>query len=309
MEYHRVGKSGLKITAITYGTALTIGSEVSNDDGTSELIQTAWDSGIRSFDTSNNYGNGSSERLLSRALKKYNRQDYVISTKGSWPVGEGVYYSGLSRKHILWAFSESIKNLDVQYVDIYYAHRYDPEVPISEVINTFNGLIDKGVVRYWATSDWPLNALQEVHSYCKIHSLEPPILDQFIFSYAVNKARTTGIIDFCSTEGIGMLGFSPLCQGLLTGKYENGVPVNSRIAKASILGYDKTKNFQNQFKDRIDVFLKVCAEYSIDPVAAALQWSLRNGVLPVVGASRPSQIASNVGSLSKIIPDDFWNNL
>jgi len=309
MNIVRLGNSGLNITELTFGTALTIGTESHEQNYAQTLIDKAWELGIRSFDTSNNYGYGEAERLLGKALKKHPRHQYVLSTKGSWPIGESVYERGLSRKHILWAFEESLKKLDVDYVDIYYAHRYDPEVPIEEVVRTFNRLIDQGRIRYWGTSEWPLAALKECVEICERLGMEKPITEQFIYSFALQKSVQNRVYDFCHEHGMGTLGFSPLCQGFLTGKYKNGVPQDSRIAKSSKLKYDKTINFYNQNKKRIDYFLTACEQYQVNYTAAALQWCIQKKIYPVFGASKIEQLVENVHSLEIKISEEFWNNL
>ena len=304
--FKRVGISGLKLSPITFGSALTIGTEDSGDTYAQMMIDAAWELGIRSFDTSNNYGMGKAETLLGHTLKKYPRDEFVLATKGSWPIGSHVYHQGLGRKHILWAFNESMKRLGLEYVDIYYAHRYDPETPMEEVALTFNRLIDSGRILYWATSEWPLAALVECHEVCNRLGLEKPILDQFIYSYAINKADINGVHTFCQTEGVGMLGFAPLAQGLLTGKYRDSIPRDSRIAKSGQLGYDKTQKIYEQNKARIDHFSSVCLEHNVIGSHAAIQWVIRRGVLPVLGASNPRQLQENVQALEVDIPDNFW---
>ena len=176
MNYVRLGNSGLKITELVFGSALTIGTEIMDEDHSQKLIDKAWELGIRTFDVSNNYGYGGAEKLVGKALAKYPREEYVLITKGSWPIGDSPYHRGLSRKHILWAFEESLKKLNKDYVDIYFAHRYDPEVPMEEIVRTFNWLINTGMVRYWATSEWPLAALQECVAVCEKLNLEKPII-------------------------------------------------------------------------------------------------------------------------------------
>nr|WP_314463395.1 aldo/keto reductase [uncultured Clostridium sp.] len=307
MEYVRLGNSGLKITEITFGTALTIGTESIMQEYAENMINTAWELGIRSFDTSNNYGRA--ECLVGRALKKYPREQYVLSTKGSWPIGESPYHKGLSRKHILWAFENSLNELGMSYVDLYYAHRYDPEVSMEEIVRTFNYLIESGKVRYWATSEWPQSALEECWTVCEKLNLEKPITEQFIYSYALRKAEENGVKSFCDKYGVGSLGFSPLCQGYLTGKYRNNIPTDSRIAKSSILHYDKTKNFYEQNKKRIDFFLDTCDRYQAVYTAVALQWCLRRKIYPVLGASKPEQLKENVQALSYKIPEALWEEL
>lgn len=309
MKNIRTGSSGLQITELTFGTALTIGTESNSEEFASKLIDKAWELGIRSFDTSNNYGCGEAEMLTGKALMKYPRHQYVIATKGSWPIGESIYEKGLSRKHILWALEQSLFNLNMDYIDIYYAHRYDPEVPMTEIVRTFNSLISSAKIRYWATSEWPLEALQECIAVCDDLKLEKPIAEQFIYSYAIQKSVGNGVYNFCLNNGIGTLGFSPLCQGFLTGKYCNGIPSDSRIAKKEILNYDKTINFYNQNKQKIDHFLATCDKYKIDYTAAAFQWCIRQSIYPVFGASKIEQIEQNVKSLEVVIPNEFWLDL
>lgn len=309
MEYVRMGRSGLKLTEVTFGSALTIGTENMQQEYADKMITAAWEQGIRSFDVSNNYGMGNAEILVGKALQSYPREEYVVSTKGSWPIGDTPYHRGLSRKHILWAFDESIKRMGLDYVDIYYAHRYDPEVPMEEIVRTFNYLIGTGRIRYWATSEWPATALKECVEVCDRLNMEKPVLEQCIYSFAVRKAETNGVMDFCRNSGIGMLGFSPLCQGLLTGKYKNGIPADSRVAKSTRINYDKTMNFYNQNKERIDAFLDICLEAGVRPVDAAIQWGIRKKIYPVLGASRPEQLEDTLNGLNTEISEELWRKL
>lgn len=309
MEYVGLGNSGLVITEVTYGSALTIGTENHDQAYADAMIDEAWNLGIRSFDTSNNYGMGEAERLVGKSLKGYPREEYVVSTKGSWPIGESPYHRGLSRKHILWAIDESLKRMGLDYVDLYYAHRYDPNVPMTEIVRTFNSLIDSGKIRYWATSEWPAEALEECHKVCEKLNLEAPIVEQSIYSFAVRKAEFNGVKDFCDNHGVGMMGFSPLCQGLLTGKYKNGIPAGSRIDKKGKINYDKTSAFYEQNKERIDRFLEVCEKNGIRPTDAAIQWGIRKGIYPVLGASKPEQLRDTLQNLDKQIADNVWDEL
>lgn len=309
MEYVRMGNSGLKLTEVTFGSALTIGTESMDQSYANKMIDKAWELGIRSFDVSNNYGMGNAEILVGKALQRYPREEYVVSTKGSWPIGDTPYHKGLSRKHILWAFDESMKKMGLDYVDIYYAHRYDSEVSMDEIVRTFNSLIASGRVRYWATSEWPAEALEECHEVCDRLGLEKPIIEQCIYSFAVRKTETNGVRDFCNNNNVGMLGFSPLCQGLLTGKYRNGIPADSRVAKSTQLNYDKTMNFYNQNKERIDKFLEVCDMYGVRPVDVAIKWGIRKEIYPVLGASKPEQLEDTLSGLTKDFVEEMWEEL
>ena len=309
MDYIRLGNSGLQITQVTYGTALTIGTERTDLPYAQSLVDAAWELGIRSFDVSNNYGNGQAEILLGQALSRYPREEYVLATKGSWPVGETPYHRGLSRKHILWAFDESMKRLNTDYVDIYYAHRYDPMTPMEEIVRTFNSLIESGRARYWGTSEWPVEALEECHQVCDRLRMEKPVVEQCIYSYAVRKTDTNGVRDFCRRNRVGMLGFSPLCQGLLTGKYRGGIPGGSRIEKGERLNYNKTSLFYEQNRDAIDRFLELCDKYHVKGAHAALLWCIQQEIYPVLGASRPQQLDDTLQAFDNPPPEDFWREL
>lgn len=307
MNFVRMGNSGLKLTEVTFGTALTIGTESGDQRYADSLIDEAWGLGIRSFDVSNNYGMGCAETLTAHSLKRFPRDEYVVSTKGSWPIGESVYHRGLSRKHILWAFDESLKRMGLDYVDLYYAHRYDPETPMEEIVRTFNALISAGKVRYWATSEWPVAALEECHAVCDRLGMEKPVIEQFLYSFAVRKAEDNGVVDFCTKNGVGMLGFSPLCQGLLTGKYRSGIPKGSRIDKKESLHYDKTWNFYIQNQGRIDLFLDTCDKYNVRPVDIAMNWGIRRNIFPVLGASRPGQLTDALLGMHLCLENTIWD--
>jgi aryl-alcohol dehydrogenase-like predicted oxidoreductase len=215
----------------------------------------------------------------------------------------------LGRKNLLAALDKSLERLNLDYVDVYYAHRYDASVQMEEIVRTFNNMISKGKILYWATSEWPLDALVECHNVCDQLGLEKPILEQFNYSFAINKQDHNGVREFCQDAGIGMLGYSPLAQGILTGKYHLAVPPGSRVAKSSQLKYDKTEKILQQRKAAIDFFLATCKKFDVEGTAVALQWVLRRGVLPVVGASSVDQIVSNVNALRVPVPHELWVTL
>lgn len=294
MDWLNVGNSGLKVTQITYGTALTIGVEKTDIVECQELIDTAWNLGIRSFDTADSYGNGKSEELLGKCLSKRNREDYVLITKTGQPIGSGPFDKGLSRKHIFHNIDKSLNRLQTDYIDLYYAHRPDPDVNLEEIAFSFNDLIRQGKILYWATSEWSAESLKNLHEICTYRNLEKPIAEQAIYSYAVQKVKENDIQAFCYWKNLGLFGYSPLCQGFLTGKYKNGIPKDSRIAKADQLNYDKTKNFYEQYKNRIDFFLKTCDCFKIKPSQGALLYCLNDRILPILGASKPKQLEENL---------------
>lgn len=309
MDIVRVGKSGALVSKLVFGTALTIGTEIRDAQKACELVEAAWVSGIRAFDTSNNYGDGDSERLLGEILSQYPRSLFTLSTKGSWPLGSSAYQQGLSRQHLRSALAASLSRLGQDYVDIYYAHRWDSAVPIEEIVRTFHYFIQEGRIHYWATSQWPLHALQECYSTCDRLGLERPVAEQIGYSFLFRDAEVSGIKKFCESEGIGLLAFSPLAQGLLTGKYRTGIPPESRIGKSRRIGYYKTAEILDKKRPELEVFLDSCQKSGLVPTAVALAWLIDRGVTPVIGASTPDQIAENCESVDYEIPFGFWDSL
>lgn len=306
MDWIQIGNSGLKVTQITYGTALTIGVENNSKEFAKEMIDTAWNLGIRSFDTADSYGEGNTELLLGYALQNKPRNEFVLSSKTGQPNSVGPFGRGLSRKHIISNIDKSLDRLQTSYLDLYYAHRPDPEVNTLEIARTFNDLIRQGKILHWGTSEWSVLQLQELYELCDRYNLEKPITEQAIYSFAVQKVHKNGIWDFCKINKIGLFGYSPLCQGFLTGKYVDGIPEDSRIAKANKLNYNKTKNFYEQYKERIDFFINACKKFEVLPVHGALLYCLHKGILPILGASKPKQLEESLNGLfSKTENNDF----
>ena len=308
-EHTRLGNSGLEISPLVYGSALTIGTERVDQGFSDMIIDSLWDLGIRTFDTSNNYGAGRSETLLGKSLQKYPRHDYVLSTKGSWALGQGLNESGLGRKHLFDSIDNSLNRLGVDFIDVYYAHRFYEIISMEQIIANFNLLISKGKILHWGVSEWPLSALEECFEICNKTGMEGPIVQQNIYSYAIHPSRENGLLKFAKEHGMGFIGYAPFAQGLLTGKYLHGIPEGSRIDKAESIGYFKTANIQEQIKDKVLTFLNLTSRYELNPTHAAIAWVRREGVVPLFGASSREQVLENLESLSFQAPNDFWIDL
>ena len=186
MEYKNLGKSSLKVSELSLGTALTIGQEINDREVIKDILQTAFNNGINYIDLSSNYGNA--ESIFGSLLKNFDRENLVISSKCGWKLGDKIYDQGLSKKNIHQSLNRSLNNIKTDYLDVFYAHRYDPEVSFEEVAITFNNLISRGLIFHWGTSEWPVNILEKLYKYCLQNGLETPIVDQTIFNFAVNKS-------------------------------------------------------------------------------------------------------------------------
>ena len=309
MEYKNLGKSSLKVSELSLGTALTIGQEINDREVIKDILQTAFNNGINYIDLSSNYGNA--ESIFGSLLKNFDRENLVISSKCGWKLGDKIYDQGLSKKNIHQSLNRSLNNIKTDYLDVFYAHRYDPEVSFEEVAITFNNLISRGLIFHWGTSEWPVNILEKLYKYCLQNGLETPIVDQTIFNLAVNKSLHNGRIDLCKNYGIGYMGYSVLCQGLLTGKYHKSGFSQGRISKADKINYNKTIVFYEQNKNRIDLFINYAKINSIEPISLAMAYALNFSNSVLMGVSSKEQLLENINNynLSKKILKNSINDL
>ncbi|MEW5309161.1 MAG: hypothetical protein WDW38_001066 [Sanguina aurantia] len=239
MEYRRLGSSGLKVSALSYGAWVTFGGQV-NLELSKQLMVTCRDAGVNFFDNAEVYGNGAAETIMGQAFKElgWKRSDLVISTKIFWG-GSGPNDSGLSRKHIIEGTKASLERLQMDYVDLLYCHRPDPNTPMIETIRAMNYCIDKGMALYWGTSEWTAPQLLEAHTISEKLGLIPPSVEQPEYNM-FNREKVekdyleAGLYNYNSSNGLygmGLTTWSPLASGLLTGKYKGGIaPAGSRLA-------------------------------------------------------------------------------
>lgn len=282
---------GVPMTPFAFGTALTVGVECNDSSSVSRLIDTAWEQGIRVFDTSNNYGGGLTEAMLGVALDKYERSQYILKSKVGWRLDGDIFSGGLSRKHIRAQIDFSLSRLHTNFVDIYYAHRFDDQTPLEETVETFSSLVSQGKINYWGTSQWSAEQLYKTYELCEKRGYFPPVAEQFIFNPIICDVLENGVYKMLSDRGSALFGFSPLCQGILSGKYRKGeVPPDSRISKADFIGYDKTRLIMEQHQHVVAAYFRCCDQNDLNPAVTALRWSLTKNVVPIIGASKPSQM-------------------
>ncbi|SFV04287.1 aldo/keto reductase family protein [Alicyclobacillus macrosporangiidus] len=297
MEYRRLGKSGLKVSEIALGSWLTYGT-VTEQEQAIACIKTAYDLGINHFDCANVYGATphAAEQVLGQALRDYPRDSYVVTTKAFWPVGPGVNNRGLSRKHIFEEVEKSLRALGVDYVDIFYCHRYDPETDLEEVLRALDDLVAQGKVLYTGISEWPADRIAAAVSLQKELGLRKLAASQPVYNL-FNRYIETAVIPICDEAGIGQVVFSPLAQGVLTGKYKKGQPLpeGSRAATPKV---SKTMQqyLDDALLDKVERLRTVAERLEITLAQLALAWVLR---LPsvssaLIGASRPEQVEENV---------------
>ncbi|NLL48178.1 MAG: aldo/keto reductase, partial [Firmicutes bacterium] len=251
MKYRRLGQSGLKVSEISLGSWLTYGKSVEDDTAT-KTIQRAYELGINSFDSANVYERGQGEIVMAKALKVFPRESYIITTKAFWPMGDGPNDRGLSRKHVFEQLHASLKRMDLDYVDIFYCHRYDPEAPVAETLRTIDDMIRQGKVLYAGVSQWTAAQIEEAVAIADRYLLDRIVVNQPVYNM-INRYIEPEIIPVSEKYGIGQIVFSPLAQGVLTGKYRGGqIPEGTRAANPEI-----NQSFQSLLSS--DVMAKVDA--------------------------------------------------
>ncbi len=304
MKYRRLGRSGLKVSAISLGSWLTYGKTV-EDDVAVRTIQRAYDLGINFFDSANVYERGEGERVMAKALRSYPRESYVITTKAFWPMGDGPNDRGLSRKHVFEQVHQSLRRMELDYVDIFYCHRYDPETPVVETLRVIDDLIRQGKILYAGVSMWTAAQIEEAVAVADQYLLDRIIVNQPEYNI-LNRSIEKEVIPVSEKYGIGQVVFSPLAQGVLTGKYRGGViPEDSRGANEEINQWVK-ELIAGGVLERVDQLEDIARELGISLAQLSLAWILResNIASALVGASRPEQVDENVKAVEVELSDD-----
>src|SRR5258707_9122614 len=308
MEYRRLGQAGMKVSAISLGGWINYGEGKVPTGDAEKVILKAYELGINFFDIADIYGRGEAEKQMGAVLKQYPRHTLVISSKVFWPMSDEVNDHGLSRKHIHESIDGSLERLGTDYVDIYYCHRFDLETPILETAWAMHDLIQRGKVLYWATSEWSGAQIAEAVAVCEEHGLHKPQVDQPNYSLLHRSILETSVAPVAIKNGIGLTVFSPLAMGMLTGKYDDGIPADSRFAreewaKAQIINDHNVQNVR-QLKSIADGL-------GITRAQLALAWILHQpGISSVItGATRPAQVEDNVKAVDVTLSEDVLKQI
>ncbi len=298
MKYRKLGKAGVKVSEISLGSWLTYGNSVEKDRAI-RTIHKAYDLGINSFDTANVYAKGEAEKIVGEALNEYPRDSYVLATKVFGSMGEGPNDKGLSRKHIYEQIHQSLKRLNHDYVDIYYAHRFDPNVPLEETLRTFEDLLRQGKVLYIGVSEWTAAQIVEGLRVQDEFLLSHMVVNQPVYNL-FDRYIEESIVPVIRDNGMGLIVFSPLAQGLLTGKYRKGEPLPEGSRAADPKTQDFIKNMlTDENLDKVEKLIEVARDLDITMAQLALAWILHQpGITSaLIGASKPEQVEENVGAV------------
>jgi voltage-dependent potassium channel beta subunit len=301
MQYRRLGRSGLKVSALSFGSWVTFSAQV-DDRAAGELMKLAYDAGVNFFDNAEAYAAGESERIMGRVLAKmrWSRDSYCVSSKVFWG-GVLPTQRGLSKKHVHDACHAALERLQVDYLDLYFCHRPDPETPIVETVRAMHDLVAQGLVLYWGTSEWSAGEIAEAHGVARAEHLTPPTMEQPQYNLFERAKVEREFRRLYESFGLGTTIWSPLASGILTGKYSKGVPAGSRM---SLPEYAWLKERLESAEGRARVAkareLEVLAK-SLGATLAQLSiaWCLANPNVSsvILGATRPAQLTENFGAL------------
>lgn len=311
MKYRNVGKAGIKISEIALGSWMTDLKGSSQEDTARETVKLAYENGINFFDCADAYSGGAAERFLGKVLKDYPRRELVISSKVYFPTGNGVNDRGLSRKHIMENCEQSLKNMQLDYLDLYYCHRYDENTDLEETLRAMSDLVAQGKVLYYGVSEeWGSARIEEAQKIIDKLGLYPISVIQPQYNM-MDRYIEHEIMDTCRKYGIGITSFSPLAQGLLTGKYKKGQP----YPEGSRATHQADRQINDLLTDEnlaiVDELIKVADNLGTNVAILSMAWILQHSEISCViaGASKPSQLENNMKASGLIIPQDVMDKI
>jgi voltage-dependent potassium channel beta subunit len=310
MEYRRLGRAGVRVSTISLGSWLTYGASVAEETAQA-CVRRAYDLGVNLFDTANAYHRGAAEEVLGRALKDIPRHSYVLATKAYWPMGDEPTNRGLSRKHLMEQCHASLKRLGADYIDLYQCHRYDTETPLEETLRALDDLVTQGKVLYAGVSEWSAVQIDDAVHLARALNLDKIVSNQPIYNM-LTRYIERDIVPLCEREGIGQIVFSPLAQGVLTGKYRTGQapPQGSRAANPET-GPIIENLLRPETLAAVQRLEDVARDVGCSMAQLALAWVLRqpNVSSAITGASRPEQVEENVAAAGITLSADVLSRI
>lgn len=302
MEYKRLGKSGLKVSELSFGSWITFGNQIDSSIS-SKLMDIAYDNGINFFDNAEVYAHGRSEEVMGKILKEkgWRRDSYIVSSKaffGIWGMKDSKpTQQGNNRKHLIEACNQALTRLGTDYLDLYYCHRPDKETPIEETVWTMHQLIMQGKILYWGTSEWSAQEIMEAHMFAKQNHLIGPTMEQPQYNMLFRDKVEVEYSQIYKTVGLGTTIWSPLASGLLTGKYNDGIPNDGRLNREE-LSWLKDKTLVDNNLQKIRKLGEFAKELGMSLPNLALSWCIKNPNVStaILGASKTSQLTENIKS-------------
>ena len=301
MKYRHLGASGLNVSALSYGSWVTFGDQIDTARA-AECMQVAYDHGVNFFDNAEAYASGQSEKMMGQIIQKkdWTRSDLVLSTKIFWG-GDGPNDQGLSRKHVIEGTKAALRRLQTDYVDLVFCHRPDPETPIEETVRAMSYLVDQGYAFYWGTSEWSAEQIRHAHAVAQREHLVPPTMEQPQYNMFHRERVEREYAPLYETPGLGTTVWSPLASGLLTGKYNDGIPDDSRLGTE---GYEWLQDqvLREKRLNKVRRLGQVADDLGCSTTQLALAWCLQNPDVSTVitGASKPHQVEENMKAIEVV---------
>lgn len=295
MHYRRLGRTGIKVSEISLGAWVTFGAQVDNARAI-ELVHSAFEQGVNFFDNADVYAKGRAEEVLGEAVKDLPREELVISSKVFFPTFGGPNGRGLSRKHITESIHASLKRLNLDYVDLYFCHRHDPDTTVEEVVQTMDILVRQGKILYWGTSEWDVFHLTQAITFAKANGLIPPIMEQSRYHLMHRSHVENNLAPLCQEFGIGLTTFSPLNNGILSGKYNDGIPEGSRASQVD-MGWI-LERITPSTVDKVRQLTELACDLDATTAQLAIAWVLRRKEVSsvITGATRLEQLDENLAA-------------
>jgi voltage-dependent potassium channel beta subunit len=304
MEYRRLGKSGLQVSALSFGSWVTFGAQVNNIMA-EQCMKIAYDNGVNFFDNAEAYASGQSEIVMGEILKKFkwDRSSYIVSSKVFWG-GKLPNQIGLSRKHVIEACHAALKRLQVDYLDLYFCHRPDKNTPVEETVRAMHDLIQQGKVLYWGTSEWSGVEIMEAYSVARQYNLTPPTMEQPQYNLLCRDKFEVEYSKLYKDIGLGTTIWSPLSSGLLTGKYIDQTPQDTRINRPGMEWLkEKIVGDENKWKhEKVKALKKVADDLGVSLNRLSIAWVLKNPNVStaILGASKTEQLEDNLKALDVV---------
>jgi voltage-dependent potassium channel beta subunit len=293
MKYRKLGRSGLKISEISLGGWTTFAASVRDPETIRMIVSLAFSAGMNFFDMADVYASGEAERQIGAVLSEFPRHHLVLSSKVYFPMSRDVNDRGLSRKHVHESVRQSLRRLQTDYLDLYFAHRYDSDVSVEEVVRAFSDLVSQGLVLYWGTSEWPASAIQEAIDVARNNRWHPPAVEQAEYSLLHRHRVEQELFPVSAKTGVGIVVWSPLAQGLLTGKYDEGILEDTRFAR---LPQFTQRLWSERNVQRVKKMKAIADDAGLSRAQLALAWVLtkRHVTSAITGATRVEQLEENL---------------
>lgn len=311
MEYRRLGKSGLQLSILSFGSWVSFQKQI-DDKIADQLMGIAYDNGINFFDNAEAYAGGESEKMMGRVLKKkkWDRSSFTVSSKVFWGLHgkeNKPNQKGLSRKHVVEACNEALQRLQVEYLDLYFCHRPDKNTPIEETVLAMNTLIQQGKILYWGTSEWSGVEIMEAHRVAQQYRIIAPVMEQPQYNLFEREKIEKEFLSIYDFVGLGTTIWSPLASGLLTGKYNDGIPKNSRFALEGF-GWLKDKLMVADKLNKVKKLSEFASKLGVTTAALSIAWCIKNPhvTTAILGATKKQQLLDNLKALDvmeKLTPD------